>query len=370
MLTNVHGPGPLTELSSDVITTRLSELRSSERLSLVEFLWYLGEMDRRRSYLDLGYPSLFAYCTDALGLPKASAFRRTTSARLLSRFPIAAEYLADGRLCLTTFVLLKDVLQEVNHRDLLDRAAGRSEEQVEVLVASLRPRPEVSESIRRVPIRAPAPVESLFSGSGPELTGTATTDSSSGPEPTSVAPPPRPQVRPIDAERHSLKMTVGREFMEELAQVKSALSHVVPDGNLEALLRVCFQKTLEAYARRQRAARSAPAEAPPQAPVSSGPELKTPRPPQGERRSRSIPAEVKREVWERDRGSCSFIGTEGRRCGSTYQLELDHLKPFALGGEHSAANLALRCRQHNLHSAAAWFGDVHMNQFQREGRNR
>src|SRR5262249_39109262 len=121
MLTTALDPGSLAELSSDALTTRLTELRGSERLSLVEFLWYLGEMDRRRSHLGLGYPSLFAYCTDALRLPKASAFRRTTSARLLARFPIAAEYLADGRLCLTTFVLLKDVLEDENHLDLLDR---------------------------------------------------------------------------------------------------------------------------------------------------------------------------------------------------------------------------------------------------------
>src|SRR5262249_32674976 len=145
------------------------------------------------------------------------------------------------------------------------------------------------------------------------------------------------------------------------AQVKSALSHVVPDGNLEALLRVCFQKTLELCAKRQRAARSTPVKeetpAPKQVPVSSGPEPE----------NRTISAEVRRVVWERDRGSCSFIGTNGKRCGSTHQLEFDHLKPFALGGEASAANLALRCRQHNQHSARAWFGDTYMARFQRAG---
>jgi hypothetical protein len=185
---------------------------------------------------------------------------------------------------------------------------------------------------------------------------------------------PRPQVRPIDAERHSLKMTVGPEFLEELAQVKSALSHVVPDGNLETLLRVCFQKTLELCAKRQRAARSTPATsqtpAPKQAPCSSGPELETPQPPKAERSSRTISAEVRRVVWERDRGSCSFIGTQGKRCGSTHQLEFDHLKPFAAGGEATAANLALRCRQHNQHSARAWFGDAYMARFQRADPDR
>ena len=168
MLTNALPHPSLSELSSDALTTRLAELRGTERITLVEFLWCLAEMDRRKTHLDLGYPSLFAYCTDALRLPKASAFRRTTSARLLARFPVAAEYLTDGRLCLTTFVLLKDVLQPENHRELLDRTAGKTEEQVQVLVASLRPRPEVMASIRRLPSPVSATVESLPLGSGPE----------------------------------------------------------------------------------------------------------------------------------------------------------------------------------------------------------
>ncbi|MGA9525721.1 MAG: hypothetical protein WBV82_29955, partial [Myxococcaceae bacterium] len=298
MLTNSLAATSLAELSSDALTTRLSELRGAERLSLVEFLWCLGEMDRRRTHLDLGYPSLFAYCTDALGLPKASAYRRTAAARLLVRFQVAAEYLADGRLCLTTFVLLKDVLQPENHRELLDRAAGRTEEQVEVLVASLRPRLEVKESIRRLPNRAPATVESVTIGSGPEP-GAPSLFAPSAPEeePTATphfaanvraegagagldatvsvaaAPNPRPRLQPIDGERHSLKMTVGPEFMEELKQVKDALSHLVPDGNFESVLRVCMQKTLELCARRKRGARSmASPAARPQAPTAAAPE--------------------------------------------------------------------------------------------------
>ena len=389
MLTNLMPSTSLAELSSDALTTRLAELRGAERRSLVEFLWCLGEMDRRRTHLDLGYPSLFAYCTDALRLPKASAFRRTTSARLLVRFPVAAEYLANGRLCLTTFVLLKDVLQPEDHVELLDRAAGKTEEQVEVLVASLRPCPEVKESIRRLPSRASATVESPTIGSGPEpatasLFAASAASADAAPARTAghpsgldstvhvaAAPNPRPRLKPIDAERHSLKMTVGPEFMEELKQVTSALSHAVPDGNLEAVLRLCMQKTLELCARRKRAARSAPASttrvkkpatAAAEPPCGSGPE---PERSMSVARSRTIPAEVRRAVWDRDRGNCSFIGTHGKRCGSTHQLEFDHVHPFALGGVATVANVALRCRVHNQHRARAHFGEAHMAQFKR-----
>ena len=51
------------------------------------------------------------------------------------------------------------------------------------------------------------------------------------------------------------------------------------------------------------------------------------------RRSRYIPAPVRREVWRRDGGCCSYVDPHsGRRCGSRFLLELDHIVPFALGG--------------------------------------
>ena len=65
-------------------------------------------------------------------------------------------------------------------------------------------------------------------------------------------------------------------------------------------------------------------------------------------RSRYIPAAVKREVWRRDQGCCSYVDRHGgRRCGSRYRLEIDHVVPFALGGGAEPANLRLRCEAHH-----------------------
>ena len=71
-----------------------------------------------------------------------------------------------------------------------------------------------------------------------------------------------------------------------------------------------------------------------------------------ESRSRYIPAAVRREVWRRDRGRCSYVphhsGREsGRRCGSRYRLEIDHIVPFALGGANELSNLRLHCEAHH-----------------------
>ena len=63
---------------------------------------------------------------------------------------------------------------------------------------------------------------------------------------------------------------------------------------------------------------------------------------------RSIPAAVKREVWLRDLGCCTYVDRHtGRRCGSRFFLEMDHIVPVALGGGADPGNLTLRCAAHH-----------------------
>src|SRR5688572_5555213 len=217
-------------VESSALTDRLWELRKAERALLVEFLAYLGELDRRRVVQGLGFPSLFCYCRDHLGLPNASAYRRTTACRLLRQFPIVGDYLMDGRLCLTTLVELRDVLEEPRLVEILDRAAGHTEEQVKELVAALRPRPAPPDLLRRLPAPSapPAPPASATSGSGPELTARpeltfAPATSGSGPELTaaSIERPHRPaKVEPIADATYVLRATVGAQFKADLDAVR------------------------------------------------------------------------------------------------------------------------------------------------------
>jgi 5-methylcytosine-specific restriction endonuclease McrA len=74
------------------------------------------------------------------------------------------------------------------------------------------------------------------------------------------------------------------------------------------------------------------------------------------RRSRDIPAAVKREVWKRDDAQCAFIGRQGR-CTKRGFLEFHHVRPYAEGGEATIANIELRCRSHNAYEAELWFGE-------------
>ena len=83
-------------------------------------------------------------------------------------------------------------------------------------------------------------------------------------------------------------------------------------------------------------------------PAPAGPSGGSAQPPHRARRSRYIPAPVRREVWRRDGGCCSYVDPySGRRCGSRFLLELDHIVPFALGGDAQPSNLRLHCSAHH-----------------------
>ena len=263
----------IARLPSGELTSRLYSLRVAERQLLVEFLAYLGELDARKVFLELGFKSTFAFCTDHLGLTRSSAYRRMIAARLMVRFPVVAEYLADGRLGLTTLVELREVLCEENLASVLGRAAGRTEDEVKVLVAALNPRPAPADLLRRLRERpritasSAAPELPAITGSSaapelPAITGSsaapelpAATASSAAPELLASAPvgavgsspelpfradePRGPEldrgrarsarVEPICEELSVLRMTVGREFIQDLEAVRGALSHQIPD---------------------------------------------------------------------------------------------------------------------------------------------
>ena len=84
--------------------------------------------------------------------------------------------------------------------------------------------------------------------------------------------------------------------------------------------------------------------------------------------ARQVPASVKRAVWQRDGGRCTFVGDSGHRCASRTRLEYDHVEPVAAGGRATVKGLRLRCRAHNQLAAEQAFGRGFMNAKRSLGR--
>jgi 5-methylcytosine-specific restriction endonuclease McrA len=81
--------------------------------------------------------------------------------------------------------------------------------------------------------------------------------------------------------------------------------------------------------------------------------------------SSSATEEVWRAVWERDGGRCAFPLENGGVCGSTHQLELDHVRGFALGAGTTVDECQILCRGHQDVSARQLYGDELMDRYTR-----
>ena len=75
---------------------------------------------------------------------------------------------------------------------------------------------------------------------------------------------------------------------------------------------------------------------------------------------RAIPAAVEREVRLRDGNRCQYPLDAGGVCGATFRVQLDHVRPLALGGSTTASNLRCACANHNAYAARLLLGPAVM----------
>jgi hypothetical protein len=142
---------------------------------------------------------------------------------------------------------------------------------------------------------------------------------------------------PLAPERYKVQFTATEEYVRLVEEAKALLSHAAPRVTLDEI----HLRALRAFVAQLRKQKYATSDAPARHPRQRG---------------RHIPATVRRAVFARDGEQCTYVNAEGRRCPETHRLEFHHVEPFALGGEHTPENVALRCAAHNALAAEDDFG--------------
>src|SRR6266540_2563830 len=338
------------------ISARLADLLRAEQVAMADFLLALADFDRRRLWVDLGYASLFAYLHRELGLSRSAAHYRKTAVELIERFPPVEAAFRSGRLCLTTSFELARVLTPENLDEVLPRFFGLSRREAMEVAASIVPAETVPERTVVTPVResAPAPATATLALERREAAAPAAPAreclpvGTSSPAPSRRGEPPaRVEVRPLDAERSRIHLTVDRGFHARLEEARDALSHAnASDGEI---LELALEALLERAAKRKGLGTRRP---------------KTQRPAKREH----VPAQVLAAALERAGHCCEWRLASGGSCGSRRRLQADHIQPLALGGTSDLANIRIACKFHNLLAAREVFGDAWMDQFTRNPR--
>ncbi|MGK5083043.1 HNH endonuclease signature motif containing protein [Bdellovibrionota bacterium FG-1] len=298
-----------------IVLAEIKNAVAQERKCQLKVLHLLREVERDGHYLEMGYPSLFEFTTQALGYSSGSAHRRIQSMRLLKILPEMESKIEDGSLSLCVAAKTQSFFRTEDQK--------RKSEGDEKL--GLQAKQEIAQSMLGTSMRE---CEKKLAEISPE----------------SALPPEK--TRELSRGKTLIQFSADAELMEKIEKLKGLLAHQNPDGSYEGLFEILAELALKKIEPKK------PNPESPQ-PEPSGNDANTPSVSTLEtQRSRTIPAEVKRQVFARDGGCCTYQDqSTGKRCGSRFAIEYDHIQPFAWGGETIAKNLRIRCRFHNSYTA-------------------
>ena len=331
--------------SSDLRSATHELVRTSHGIDAA-ILVHLGEIDERKLYLDWRFSSMFAFCVGELGLSEDVACNRIELARAARRLPVILDALRSGQVHMAGLRLLAPHLTTENQEKVLAEAAGKSKRQIEELVARLWPQPPVPTIVRKLPDGNRPPPEAAFAFSSAAAVPVAQAELTPAP---ASAPPSRreehrPKIAPLSEDTFKFQFTASRACHEKFRQAQDLLRHRVPNGDVAMIFEKALDVLIDQVKKERfptgRKARPAPAED------------------ANESSSRHIPDAIRREVFERDGGRCTFSDEHGRRCAETGALEFDHIDGFARTRLHRADRIRLLCRAHNQHAAEKMYGPL------------
>lgn len=363
MMIDVHG---LMRLSDGELVTRTRGLVATSVEVEADLLVHLGEIDRRKLYLEHACASMFTFCTNVLGFSEDATYNRIFVARAARSWPALIDALRNGRVHLSGLRLLAPHLTKDNHVELLDAATGKSKREIEEQVARIAPKPAVPTLIRKLPEPQPPrllaqadaarPAPSLavsLLAPAPEARPPLTPPVPTPPMPAPSRTEPRPTIQPLSEASYKVQFTATRELKDKLREAQDLLRHQVPDGDLAKVLERAVDLLIEKV-KKERFGAGRKSKTKPE----SSDETKRARP----TRSRHIPAAIRRAVHERDGERCTFVDAHGHRCKETGGLEFDHVDGYARTGVHSVAGIRLMCSAHNAHAADRMYGRSFMEQ--------
>ena len=361
---------------------RLGILIKREREVLNEILDLIIEADASRAYLELGYSSLFTWLTVHFQYCESSAKRRIDAARLRKGLPELREKIDSGVLNVTTMSKVQSAIRAEEKRtnskmtveqksSVVEKIEGRTGQETERILMTEFPEAQifqrekarvVSATEMSLLIRISHEEFAIFQraqellshkipcGSSGKIVAAALSEYVARHDPMREKPAQVVKKKVVDeknTEEKSVKENGHHErsVKNKGVEMSDTNKQSVPakDERLKSLnsdipsstvRETAVQKSQNQIDRNQ----------------NEFAELQ-------KSRSRFIPKAVRQEVFRRDAHTCKYQNSQtGKICGSRYQIEIDHIMPWAMGGSSAIENLRCLCDQHNRHRAEETFG--------------
>jgi hypothetical protein len=126
------------KLKDHELHLKMKDLALKERELLYEVLLHIAEVDRRKLYLAMAFPSLWKYLL-SLGYSEESAQRRIQAARLLQKAPEVAACIEAGSINLSQACELQTALKQTQSSyhipKLIKDIENKSKHETKVILA-------------------------------------------------------------------------------------------------------------------------------------------------------------------------------------------------------------------------------------------
>jgi 5-methylcytosine-specific restriction endonuclease McrA len=285
----------LSLLSDQALLLETKAARRKEQVAMREVLEHLEENERRLLYAKLGFESLSSYAQKELNYTKDEASARISAMRLMREVPQVKEKLDEGDLNLTHLTLAKSLFHQKKEE------YSTPEKKSELLLSF-----EGKSKLHCQRIVATICPEALIK---------------------------KETLKPVNATHTELKLVLENELLEKLERLKNLLGK----NSYTELLDSLAQKELEKQTAQEKKDLSVLER-----------QSKT---------SRSTTPKLRKIILRRDEGQCTWVNPETKkRCEGREHLQVDHIMPYALGGETKRENLRLLCFAHNQLEARKYFG--------------
>ncbi len=304
----------IKSLDKHALLEQIRFAAKTEQSLTLQVIELIAEIDRRKVYLDFGFGSIFDFVTKDLGYEPTSAMRRIQAARAISEMPELKEKIADGRLSLSVVS---------QGQTFLRKKANDQRQKI-----SLKEKAELYKNLENKSSRE---AERELFRIAPELCLKS-----------------KEQEKMLSENLIELRFVIDTETKAKADELKLWMSHQNPDMTQAQFFTVMIEK-LHRQLDPNKPAKKTQIDFRPSI-TDAGTDDTDPAIARSnvEERSRHIPTAVKNLIWKRDQGCCQFFDSKSKRkCGSKYQVQLDHIHPFRHLGDHSVENLRLLCGKHN-----------------------